>query len=462
MNLNSPSGLPQFLITLNGIGANPGAVTVTLDWSGTQDPSCVKAGTTTGTQPQAITFTQPTSPDVVGHGQTLSATGGGSGNPVVLTVDPASNGSCSVTGTALSLLHVGMCVLDANQAGNASYTAAPQVQRTVVVSKAATKTLLTVNPSSLVATVTAVAPGGGTPTGTVTFTVDGAPAGSAPLSGNTATLPVVVPADKRGTVAANYPGSADYLASSASSVPKNPTITARLSSARPRSAAGWYRSPVTVSFTCTPGDAPLTGPCPTPVVLSRNGGGQIVTRTIRTTDGGIATVSVRVSIDRVAPVVHVGGVRPGLEYPVPPAGQCLATDALSGVASCRLTRRVRGSTEAYLAVAVDRAGNTASAQVVADLSPVQITGAPFRDGAYVVKLGHRYTLVVDAKTRPRYIDAAPFPQRPHGNDAFFRKIGPNRWALSVDFTLSLAVSTYWNIGVKIGGTVHVVTIRIMR
>ena len=86
---------------------------------------------------QTISFTPPASGSV-GGGATLSATGGASGNPVTFTVDPGSSaGACTVTGTTVSYTGVGNCIIDADQAGNANYSAAPQVTGTVVVGKGA-------------------------------------------------------------------------------------------------------------------------------------------------------------------------------------------------------------------------------------------------------------------------------------------------------------------------------------
>jgi uncharacterized repeat protein (TIGR01451 family) len=86
--------------------------------------------------PQAISFTPPTL-GVVGQSATLSATGGGSGNPVVFSVDAASGaGVCSATGTdgaVLDYTQAGTCVIDASQAGNASYAAAPTLTASIVV-----------------------------------------------------------------------------------------------------------------------------------------------------------------------------------------------------------------------------------------------------------------------------------------------------------------------------------------
>ena len=80
----------------------------------------------------------------------MAATGGASGNPVTFTIDGASTaGACSIAGAVVSFTGVGTCIIDANQAGNASYAAAPQVQQPVTVSKGAqTITPTTTAPAS--------------------------------------------------------------------------------------------------------------------------------------------------------------------------------------------------------------------------------------------------------------------------------------------------------------------------
>ncbi|MDA8355811.1 MAG: HYR domain-containing protein [Actinomycetota bacterium] len=88
---------------------------------------------------QTISFTGPAS-GTAGGEATLSATGGGSGNPVVFSVDSSSGaGVCSVSGTDGSTVDFtgpGSCVIDANQAGNAEYLAAATVSWTVTVTDA--------------------------------------------------------------------------------------------------------------------------------------------------------------------------------------------------------------------------------------------------------------------------------------------------------------------------------------
>ncbi|MHB1988308.1 MAG: choice-of-anchor Q domain-containing protein [Acidimicrobiales bacterium] len=85
---------------------------------------------------QTISFTGPAS-GTIGGEATLSATGGGSGNPVVFSIDSSSGaGVCSVSGTdgsTVTFTGVGSCVIDANQAGNTDYLPAATVTFTVTV-----------------------------------------------------------------------------------------------------------------------------------------------------------------------------------------------------------------------------------------------------------------------------------------------------------------------------------------
>jgi len=85
--------------------------------------------------PQAINFTQPTSPVTFTSGLTitLTATGGASGNAVTFSIDAGSTATGTVSGNVVTVTGPGNLVIDANQAGNADYLPAPQVQQTVLV-----------------------------------------------------------------------------------------------------------------------------------------------------------------------------------------------------------------------------------------------------------------------------------------------------------------------------------------
>jgi hypothetical protein len=84
---------------------------------------------------QTIAFSSaPPDPALPGGSYTPSATGGGSGNPVVFSIDSSSStGACSLAGGTVTFTGPGTCILDANQAGDATYLAAPQAQQTITI-----------------------------------------------------------------------------------------------------------------------------------------------------------------------------------------------------------------------------------------------------------------------------------------------------------------------------------------
>ncbi|MDE3131765.1 MAG: Ig-like domain repeat protein, partial [Acidobacteriota bacterium] len=89
-----------------------------------------------GSQTISFTSTPPSSPTVGGTPYTPTATGGNSGNPVTFTIDPAStSGACTIAAGVVSFTGNGTCVIDANQAGDSNYTAAPQDQQSFTVGK---------------------------------------------------------------------------------------------------------------------------------------------------------------------------------------------------------------------------------------------------------------------------------------------------------------------------------------
>jgi hypothetical protein len=102
--------------------------------------------------PQAITFSSspPASPKVGGGAYTVSADGGASGKPVTFSIDASSTaGACSIAGAVISFTGVGTCQVDADQAGDATYDAAPQVQQTMTVGKG-TPTISWSDPADIV------------------------------------------------------------------------------------------------------------------------------------------------------------------------------------------------------------------------------------------------------------------------------------------------------------------------
>jgi hypothetical protein len=203
--------------TPTATGTSDFTVAVT-DSSATAETATADLSITIGTAsllPQTISFTAPSS-GRYGGTTTLTATGGGSGNPVVFTIDAASEaGVCAVSGsngTALKYTGVGSCVIDANQAGNARYAAAPQVQATVPVAKAAQSISFTAPTSGTVGrsvTLSATGGGSGNP---VVFSVDASSGrGVCAVSGANGTT-IAYSAAGSCVIDANQAGDADYAA----------------------------------------------------------------------------------------------------------------------------------------------------------------------------------------------------------------------------------------------------------
>jgi len=175
-----------------------------------------------GKASQTITFTStaPASPQV-GATFTVTATGGGSGNAVTFTIDAAStSGACKLSGATATFLAPGSCLIDANQAGSASYLAATQAQLAIAVAKVATTVTASVSAPVIVAgapvTISATIAAGSTATGTVTFTIGGATLGTAQVSQDVAKLTVSSLAAGTQTLTVAYSGDATYSSSTSS------------------------------------------------------------------------------------------------------------------------------------------------------------------------------------------------------------------------------------------------------
>ncbi|MEO7138447.1 MAG: beta-propeller fold lactonase family protein [Gemmatimonadales bacterium] len=156
--------------------------------------------------PQAITFTStPPSPARVGTSYTVAATGGGSGNPVVFTTP---NAPCSVNGSLVRFLAVGTCTITANQAGNASYGAAPAANQAFEVAKGDQTITITTSPPDpayVGNTYSVAATGGGSGNAVVFTTADPA---TCTVSGSTVTFAGAGSCQ----VLADQAGGADYNA----------------------------------------------------------------------------------------------------------------------------------------------------------------------------------------------------------------------------------------------------------
>jgi hypothetical protein len=173
---------------------------------------------TVGQASQAITLVAPGAASVGGH-DTLSATGGASGNPVVFSLDSSSGrGVCSlsgVNGASVSYASVGSCVVDANQAGNTNYSAAHQVSETIVVGPGSQSITFTAPGAGVVGGQGTLSASGGPSGNAVVFTLDSSSgAGVCSLSGpNGSTVSYAAAGDC--VVDANQAGNANYTAAPA-------------------------------------------------------------------------------------------------------------------------------------------------------------------------------------------------------------------------------------------------------
>jgi hypothetical protein len=89
-------------------------------------------------RPQKITFTSRSpKPALAGGHYVVAATGGGSGQPVVVKIAPASALACSLSAGTVTFARPGTCTVDASQAGVAGlYAAASPVSQVIAVDQA--------------------------------------------------------------------------------------------------------------------------------------------------------------------------------------------------------------------------------------------------------------------------------------------------------------------------------------
>jgi hypothetical protein len=221
---------------------------------------------------QTITFTSTPQPSPVpGDTYTVTATGGGSGNDIYLSIDPASASVCSVSVATVTFLTAGTCVIDANEAGNASYQAAPQVQQTAIVRKLGQQITFTSTPPASAAPgdTYLLAATGGASGRQVTFSIDPASAPVCSVKGATVTFL------KAGTcvINASQAGNAKYR--------KAPLA---------QQTATDQQIAQTVTFTSTP-PAPAVPQGTYPLMATGGGSGNAVTYSIDPASVPVCSVS---------------------------------------------------------------------------------------------------------------------------------------------------------------------------
>lgn len=357
---------------------------------------------------QTLTLETP-APDVTGGHAVLAVVA--TGTEPVVSVDPASADVCAIDPRLLEptvvYLGAGTCLLEAVAPADDHYTEATD-SVFVPVGRAGTTTHLNITPETLTASVTPDStddrgramrrngvPSPAKPGGTVAFTVDGRPAGVAPLVDGTAVLAAALGTRRDHLVVATYVEDGNYLGSTDQAERRNPQIGVALTSEVPPTAAGWYRTPIRLTFSCTATTAPLVGRCPGPALVRTNGRGRPLFREVTAADGGRGRVTVRgLRIDTVAPRIdYVGRLhpRPGRSPVV-----VRVRDPLSGIATKHTRVRSRqtpdGLLTIYRTVAVDNAGNR-TVDVYRHLAPeVDEAGSRYqlRPGADQHRLGRTW------------------------------------------------------------------------
>lgn len=203
---------------------------------------------------QAITFAPLTTPVTFTTGLTVPLTAtASSGLPVTFSVDALSTGSGSISGSNLTISGAGSFVIDANQAGNANYAAAAQVQQTLAVNPAPT---LSLNPTSLAfSAATGAQPSGQSiaisSNSTTTFTAVAAGASWLSVSPSSGSLPatLTVSASTNGLSTGSFAGAITITTANglSGSVPVSLAITA--------SNPGLTVSPSSLSYSAAAGES---------------------------------------------------------------------------------------------------------------------------------------------------------------------------------------------------------------
>lgn len=195
------------------VGAPPGTGTVRVSYTVGTDtsPDVPEDGFTYTSQAITFTSTPPASP-VVGTTYTVAATGGASGQPVTFAIGAGSTaGSCTVAGSLVSFTGTGTCIVNANQAGDAFYPAASQVQQNMAVGQGSQAIVFTSAPpaQALAGSTYTVAATGGASGLPVVFTIGaGSTAGACAVAGSVVSLTGAGTC----TIDANQAGNAHYSA----------------------------------------------------------------------------------------------------------------------------------------------------------------------------------------------------------------------------------------------------------
>src|SRR5579862_2791032 len=164
-----------------------------------------------GTGSQTISFTSSAPSSAVYHGPTYTvAASSDSGLAVTLSIDATSSGVCAISGSTVSFIGAGTCLIDADQAGNANYDPAPEAHQSFAVGKASqTVSFTTTAPAGATVGGATYTVGASADSGlVVAYSIDPVSTAVCSVSGSTVSFTAVGSC----TVDADQGGNANYTA----------------------------------------------------------------------------------------------------------------------------------------------------------------------------------------------------------------------------------------------------------
>jgi hypothetical protein len=267
-------------LTTSALSVGSHTITVTFTGAGFNSSTSAALTQTINQASSSTTVSASASPLVFGQAVTftasVSAVSPGAGTPtgtVTFTVDGVaqpnvtlSNGQATFSSSTLG---IGSHTVTVTYNGDGNFTTSSSAGLSETVSKASSSTAVTTSANSTVfgqavtytATVSAVAPGAGTPTGTVTFTIDGVAQPNVTLSSGQATLSTSSLSVGSHTVTVAYNGDGNFITSTSASLGQT-VSKASSSTAVSSSTSAVYGQAVTFTATVTavsPGAGTPTG-----------------------------------------------------------------------------------------------------------------------------------------------------------------------------------------------------------